>query len=137
GLALLQLLRQQGYLLQRFETLEAKLASGSTKEIGESPSPLIAGPVAPSFILPDLSGEFITLDVLLSNGKPVLLIFSDPGCGPCNALVPEIGRWQQDYAGKLTLTLISRGTPEANRARASQYGIAPVLLQQDREVAEI
>jgi len=38
--------------------------------------------------------------------------------------------------GKLTLALISRGTPEANRAKVSRHGIALVLLQQDREVAE-
>ena len=66
----------------------------------------------------------------------MLLIFSDPGCGPCNELLPEIGRWQRDYAGKLTLVLVSRGTLEANRAKASEHKIAHVLLQQDREVAK-
>ncbi|WP_322770295.1 TlpA disulfide reductase family protein, partial [Frankia sp. Cr1] len=38
--------------------------------------------------------------------------------------------------GTLTLALISRGTPEANQAKTNPHGIAPVLLQQDRETAE-
>ncbi len=50
--------------------------------------------------------------------------------------MPEVGRWQRDYASKLTLALISRGTPEDNRVKASQHGIAFVLLQKDREIAE-
>jgi hypothetical protein len=66
----------------------------------------------------------------------VLLLFSDPGCGPCTALLPEVGWWQRAYAGKLTLALISRGTAEVNRTKASEHGIKQVLLQQDREVAQ-
>src|SRR5205085_2672241 len=77
-----------------------------------------------------------TLDFLRAGGKPILLLFSDPGCGPCMALMPEIGRWQRDYMGKLTLALISRGTPEANRAKSTEHGITQLLLQKDREIAE-
>jgi peroxiredoxin len=136
GTALLRLLRQQGDLLLRFQELEAKLATSGTMGTAQIPSPAEAPTPAPAFSLPDLSGTLITLNTLLSFGKPVLLIFSDPGCGPCNSLLPEVGRWQRDYASKLTLALISRGTPEANCAKASQHGIELVLLQQDREVAE-
>jgi peroxiredoxin len=35
----------------------------------------------------------------------------------------------------VTLALISRGSAEANRSKASEHGIAQVLLQQDREIA--
>ena len=28
-------------------------------------------------------------------GQAVLLLFTDPGCGPCTAMLPEIGRWQE------------------------------------------
>ncbi len=134
GVALLRLLRQQGHLLQRFEQLEAKLAVNSIKGFAVPPAEALTP--APAFSLPDLSGELITLKTLLSFGSPVLLLFSDPECGPCNSLLPEVSRWQRDYANKLTLTLISQSTPEANRAKASQYGIGLVLLQQNREVAE-
>jgi peroxiredoxin len=136
GMTLLRLLRQQGDLLLRFQELETKLAASGMMGTAQTLSPVDAATPAPAFSLPDLSGTLITLDVLLSFGRPVLLIFSDPGCGPCNSLLPEVGRWQRDYASKLTLALISRSTPEANRAKASQHGIALVLQQQDREVAE-
>ncbi len=133
---LLRLLQRLGHLLQRLEALEAKLAGNGTMAMVESLSPAIPDTPAPAFRLPDLFGNLVTLDVLLSSGRPVLLIFSDPECGPCNALLPEVGRWQRDHAGRLTLVLISRSRPEANRAKVSQHGIALVLLQQDREVAE-
>jgi len=143
GWLLFQMLRQQGRLLLRIEAMEAQLAT-----IGKVPQAVVAGtpppvtpglPVsspAPAFALSGLYGEMLTLDSLRAAGKPVMLLFSDPGCGPCSALMPEVGRWQRDYAGKLTLVLISRGSPETNRAKASEHGITSVLLQKDREVAE-
>jgi len=139
GWVIIQMLRQQGYLLLRLEELEAKLVESGTKVAAEAPPPaavgLPVGTTAPAFSLPGLYGETITLDFLRASGKPILLIFSDPGCGPCNALLPEIGRWQRDYASKLSLALVSRSTREANHAKANGHGITHVLLQQDREVA--
>src|SRR5947207_4867925 len=134
--ALHRLLRQQGHLLHRFEVLEAKLTTDSVVGKAELLSPIANGTPAPAFRLPDLLGNLVTLDVLLSNARPVLLIFSDPGCGPCNALLPEIGRWQRDHATKLVVALISRGTVEANRPKVTEYGLTHVLLQKDREVAQ-
>ncbi len=136
GVALLRLLRQQEILLQHFQQLEAKLAASGIQGTPQMLSSAETSTPAPVFRLPDLSGALITLDTLLARGKPVVLIFSDPACGPCNSLLPEVGRWQRDYASKLTLALISQSTPEANHAKASQHGIELVLLQQDREVAE-
>jgi peroxiredoxin len=78
----------------------------------------------------------VTLDALRALGKPVVLLFSDPGCGPCTALLPEVARWQRDLASKLVVALISRGDPEANRQKVTEYGLTHVLQQQDREVAE-
>lgn len=133
---LLQLLRKIDPLLQRFQELEATLAVNGGKARAAMLPPVIAPIPAPAFRLPDLSGKMITLDALLARGWPVLLLFSDPECGPCTALLPEVGRWQREYASKLTVALMSQGTPEANRAKVSQHGIGLVLLQQDREVAE-
>jgi peroxiredoxin/uncharacterized membrane protein YphA (DoxX/SURF4 family) len=135
----LQVLRQHGHLLLRLDELERRLGASRTDKMEEMSLPastwLPIGTAAPAFSLPRLYGETITLDFLCASSKPVLLIFSDPGCGPCNALLPEIARWQRDYAGKLTLALISRSTPEANHAKTSGHEITYVLLQQDREVA--
>jgi thiol-disulfide isomerase/thioredoxin len=71
-----------------------------------------------------------------SSGKLVLLLFTDPNCGPCNALLPEIGRWQAEHQDKLTITLVSRGDPEENRAKAQEHGLRNVVLQEDWEVSE-
>lgn len=143
GWALLQVLRQQGRLLLRIETIEAQLTdrgmlTPATVNGGTVPpvTGLPVGTLAPSFALANLTGEGITLEALRALGKPVVLIFSEPGCGPCNALLPEVGRWQREHASRLVVALISRGTPNANRPKATEYGLRHVLLQEDREVAE-
>lgn len=138
GWLLLQIMSQQGRLLLRLESLETQRG-----EAGLAEAPLVAGTVglavgtpAPSFILATLTSETISLQSLRALGKPIVLLFSDPGCGPCNALLPEIGQWQREHAGKLVVALISRGTVEANRSKVSEHGLRHVLLQHDREVAE-
>ena len=65
-----------------------------------------------------------------------MALFTDPGCGPCNALLPEVGRWQEEHAQKLTLSLISRGEVEENKTKAQEHGLKNVLLQKDWEVSE-
>jgi thiol-disulfide isomerase/thioredoxin len=65
-----------------------------------------------------------------------MLLFTDPNCGPCTALLPEIGRWQKEHAEKLSIALISRGDLEENRAKSQEHGLQYVLLQKDWEVSE-
>jgi thiol-disulfide isomerase/thioredoxin len=65
-----------------------------------------------------------------------MMLFTDPGCGPCNAMLPEVGRWQQEHAQKLTLVLISRGDFKENKTKAQEHGLSKVLLQEDWEVCE-
>lgn len=138
GWVLFHMLNQQGRLLLRLETLETRLAeAGLTVPQSEAGmAGLTVGSPAPSFTLATLSGETRTLQALRALGKPIVLLFSDPGCGPCNALLPEIGRWQQEYAAKLVVAFISRGTVEANRVKVTEYGLTHVLLQHDREIAQ-
>jgi|SRR5215213_486885 len=140
---LLHLLRQNGRLLVRIEALEARPASGGVPQ----PSPngtqhaqpvagLPVGSQAPIFNLDGLHGETLTLDSVRSSGKPVVLLFTDPNCGPCNALLPEIGHWQAEHQDKLTVALVSRGDPKENRAKAQEHGLQNVVLQEDWEVSE-
>jgi uncharacterized membrane protein YphA (DoxX/SURF4 family)/peroxiredoxin len=91
---------------------------------------------APDFTLPDLSGEQVGLPALLQRGKPVLLIFMSPWCGPCATLLPRVRQWQDTLSERLTLALISMGTVEQNEVFAEQ-GLEDVLVQQDFEVAEL
>ena len=140
GWLLTHLLGQNGRLLVRLDALEAALgergmlAPADADEEGDEGLPV--GAPAPAFALTGLHGETMTLDALRAPGKPVLLVFTDPNCGPCNALMPDVGRWQREHAAKLTTAIITRGTADANRAKMAEHGVTHVLLQKGDEVAD-
>ena len=139
GWFLLHLLRQSGRLMVRLQALEARIGgapapsgNGSHRMAG-----LPLGSVAPTFSLPNLRGEEVTLDDLRAARKPVLMFFTSPDCGPCTALLPKISRWQEEYSEELTISVISHLSAEENRAKVAEYGLeGSVLLQEDWEVAE-
>ena len=139
---LMHVLRQNGRLLVRLEALESRLPAHGAHDIAYSQNGtqqlagLPVGTAAPAFSLLGLYGEKLTLEALLARDKPVVLIFTDPNCGPCTDLLPDIGRWQQEHAEKLAIALISRGTEEENRAESSKHGLTNVLMQEDWEVAQ-
>jgi peroxiredoxin len=140
---LAHLLRQNGRLLVRLEAVEATLSEGgSVVAPSANGTPvdqaegLSVGSTAPDFSLAGLHGETLTLDALRSSGKPVMALFTDPSCYPCNAMLPDVGRWQEEHAHKLTLALISRGQAEENKTKAQEHGLTNVLLQKDWEVSE-
>jgi hypothetical protein len=141
GRVLFQIMRQQGRLLLRFEALEAQLATAGLVLPSSATKGLPVGSSAPTFCLALLSlsgqaAETITLKSLQARGWPVVLVFTNPDCGPCRVLYSEIGRWQREYASKLTLALVSQGAAEANRKKVEEHDIALLLLQQNREVEE-
>jgi methylamine dehydrogenase accessory protein MauD len=134
-------LRQNGRLLMRVEALERRLgaegaASSANGVAAEPPAGLPIGDMAPEFELPGLHGETRTLESLRAAEKPVMLLFTDPNCGPCTAMLPEIRRWQKEHAEELTISLVSRGTVEENRAKSTEHGLRGVLMQKGWEVSE-
>jgi len=133
GWVLVQVMTQQGRLLIRIEALEAGPAAAGRAAAGPG---LPAGVPAPGFILPGLTGEVTGLATLRARDKPVVLVFSAPDCGPCTALLPEIGRWEREHAPSVTVALISRGPVDAVRAKAGEHQLRHVLVQTDAEVAE-
>jgi peroxiredoxin len=143
---LTQILAQQGRILTRLEALEARPAGGpvptaspTTARNGTPAAPqgLPVGAPAPAFTLPDLEGRRTSLADLLAPRKPVLLLFVDPNCGPCSALLPEAANWPREHSDMFTLVLMSRGTPKDNRKKvAGNHGFRHVLLQEKYEVSE-
>ena len=93
------------------------------------------GQPAPGFALPQLDGGPLSLDALRAADKPLVLVFSDPQCGPCTALLPQLSAWQRQHGHELTLVLVSRGTVDDNRAKIGTLRMNSVILQADREVA--
>jgi thiol-disulfide isomerase/thioredoxin len=96
----------------------------------------LAGTVAPHFTLDLLGGGRLSLGDLLAQAKPLVLMFTDPRCGPCYEVLPDLGGWQRVYGDRLSFALISVGDAATNRALTAEYGIHPVLLQLEREVAD-
>ena len=138
--AVLGLLRQNGRLLLRVEALEAALHARGIP-IPELLQPdfdhgLPAGTPAPDFSLPGLDGEAVTLDALRAGGKPVLIVFTDPDCGPCRQLMPQLGEWQHSRAGDLTIAVISGGVSGETRAEVAEHGLRIVLVDERSTASE-
>jgi peroxiredoxin len=87
------------------------------------------GTPAPNFLLPDLQGRSVSLNDF--GGRRVLLVFSDPHCGPCDELSLDLVRLHQEHRNNgLAVLLVGRGSVEENRKKAEQFGFEfPVVLQ--------
>ncbi|HWE63014.1 MAG TPA: redoxin domain-containing protein [Chloroflexota bacterium] len=107
---------------------EGSLARGRLNRDG-----LSAGATAPAFRLPRVGGGELSLEDY--RGWRVLLVFSDPACGPCMALAPALEQLHR-RAWRLQVLMISRGSLEANEAKIAQHELTfPVVLQRYWEIS--
>jgi peroxiredoxin len=94
---------------------------------------LSAGTPAPSLRPPRLDGGELSLEAY--RGRRVLLVFSDPHCGSCDQLAPELERLHRRSPDPQVL-VISRGDPESNRAEVAEHGLTfPIALQRHWEIS--
>jgi len=107
------------------------------EEETEASAGLPVGTKAPAFSGSGLTKEMISLDGLRAPGKPLVLIFTNPTCTPCAALMPEVARWQRDYADKLTIAVLSHGSRQANSVQIAEHRIARVVLQRNTEIDDL
>lgn len=142
------LLRQNGRTLLRVDALESELdILVSNLEKTGAPSlgdrslaksrinrnGLTPGTFAPPFTLPRVGGGFVSLDDY--KGRRVLLVFSDPDCGPCDVLAPLLEGLAAAMPG-VSVLMVSRGDLERNRAKVAEHGLTfPVVLQQQWELS--
>jgi methylamine dehydrogenase accessory protein MauD len=123
-------LRALGLLSWRLEQLEAT----TPKRLGRDG--LKPGRKAPDFTLPRVTsppspnqrggsgGEFSLHDFA---GRRVLLVFTQSGCSPCKAIVPELNRLER---GDTQVLVINNGDPEATRKWSAEVSARfPVLAQ--------
>jgi peroxiredoxin len=115
---------RNGFSRARF----GSLASSHIERSGLKP-----GTIAPAFRLPRVDGGELALEEF--RGRRVLLVFSDPACGPCDVLAPrleEIHRRAADFR----ILMVSRGDPQANRGKVTEHGLTfPTVLQRRWEVS--
>jgi peroxiredoxin len=94
---------------------------------------LKAGTAAPDFRLPRIDGGELSLAQF--RGRRLLLVFSDPNCGPCDELAPGL---QQIHAerGDLQVLMISRRDAEATLAKTNHLGLSfPIVMQKQWEIS--
>jgi thiol-disulfide isomerase/thioredoxin/uncharacterized membrane protein YphA (DoxX/SURF4 family) len=140
GWVAVHLLRQHGRLLLRLERLESALAGAGIEVDADEgytlpEAGLPVGRTAPGFVVPAVAGGTLGLTALLEGERPALLVFTDPGCGPCQALMPEVARWQREHADEVTIAVLSSGDRDETRAKAEEHGLARVLVDPGRSVS--
>lgn len=111
GFLLLGALRSLGLLQWRLEQLETTTPS----RLGRNG--LKPGKRAPAFTLPAVAGGEISLHDFA--GRKVLLVFMQPGCGPCHAVTPELNRLQD--AGEVQVVVVQNGDVETVRKWADKH----------------
>jgi uncharacterized membrane protein YphA (DoxX/SURF4 family) len=93
------------------------------------------GTSAPGFALAAARGEGRSLNEFRDAGLPVLLLFVDPQCGPCRALLPDVGRWQTTLAQRLPIVVIGSGKHEQLRHLSERHAVH-ILMEEGSEVFE-
>src|SRR5262245_39559861 len=121
GFLLLGALRVLGLLTWRLDQLEATRPSRLGRE------GLKLGTKAPDFTLPSAAGGERALHDFA--GRKVLLVFTQSGCAPCRAIVPELNRVHEK--GEHQVMVVNNGDPQTTRRWAEENRSRfPVLAQE-------
>src|SRR4051794_11555179 len=97
---------------------------------------LPVGANAPRFSLRSTTGEKVTLESLTALGRPVLIVFVGPTCGPCWLVMPHLARWQQTLEDRITLVMISTGTAKQNEEALEEHQIVGRFLHGGEKVMQ-
>jgi peroxiredoxin len=129
-----QLVRQNGRILLRLESIEKRLGARPQEQRRE-PGGLPVGTLAPDFELPDLAGVRHKLSDF--RGRDALLIFFNPKCGFCTKMAADLAALPLEGGeGRAVPVVVTTGDADENRKLVEQYGMrCTVLLQEQMEVA--
>jgi peroxiredoxin len=129
-----QLVRQNGRILLRLESIERQLVARPAEHRRE-PAGLRIGTPAPEFELPDLTAQRHKLSDF--RGQDLLLIFFNPKCGFCTKMAADLAALPIDRTdGRAVPVVVTTGNADDNRKLVEQHGIrCTVLLQEQMEVA--
>lgn len=136
-----QISEQQVQIMRRIEILEFTAHDGTKEvereDVSNPAEGLPIGTLAPVFELPDINDKVVSLKDLLSPKKTTMMFFVSPTCNPCGALLPEIEEWQTALKDKINFVFISTGGAKENADKLNGTTLKKILLQKDREVAEL
>ena len=81
------------------------------------------GREVPNVALPNLSGDII--DLHRFRGRPFALVFWNPNCSHCNAMLSDLKTWEElNHNNQASLVLISSGSP----AQIRQLGLQATVF---------
>ncbi|MFE3189718.1 MauE/DoxX family redox-associated membrane protein [Nocardia sp. NPDC059240] len=92
------------------------------------------GSRAPAFELPSTTGH-TSLHQLLTSGRPQLLVFLQPTCGPCKSIAGSLPDLAATISEWVDVVVIGSGTIDDNALWRTDYGITHYLVQRSSEIA--
>lgn len=140
GFYLRKISGKQDQIMRRIELLELLSSDGNVierKDAGDPRDGLPIGAYLPEFNLPDLNGKLVTNDDIFAGGKPAIFLFVSPTCTPCQAMAPMFDGWAAELDGRVNFVFVSSGTAESNIKKFGGSGKNTVLLQNEREFADL
>lgn len=135
GASATALLALSALLWRQRDHLQASLRD-ARKLVDAIPPGLPIGSPAPELRVRDLDAAPFTLSELRARGLPVILIFGAPGCGPCSALMPDLPRWREAFAERLTLGFVGLGLYRRYEEASAKTGLTiQEIHEHDSELA--
>jgi peroxiredoxin/uncharacterized membrane protein YphA (DoxX/SURF4 family) len=137
---LLKLVKENAALKRQFDLIEMLETGGTLIERDEAGDPTDSLPIGapfPDFTLPDTSGKSVSFNHLIADPIPKLFLFVGPDCRPCKAMLDEFADWKREFAGKVRLVFVSKGTADENLERFGDDLSTGMLLQNKMEFASL
>lgn len=131
---------QQTQIMRRIELLEIISGEGghetAREDVSNPHEGLPIGAPAPDFAAQDLSGKIVSFDNLLVKNKPMVLLFVSPSCIPCQSLLPEIEKWQNELKDKVNFVFVTKGAAKENAEKFGGGKFKQILIQKESEISE-
>ena len=94
------------------------------------------GTPAPGFALDAVRGTAGSLDDLLSDGTPAVLIFVSTTCAPCVQLLSTLSRWQDTLSPRLPIAAVFAGERAEIDRLSDEHALSLVLAEERNDTFE-